>query len=180
MYTDVLKLILSWQTRQPHQGLPQDLDVLFRELARDRPVRDADEIEAMVWALWTDHADTDASNRMDAAMEAMVEQRFDEAEELLESLTRDFPEWAEAWNKLATLHFIVGRIDESVAAIARTLALEPRHFGAICGFGQICLKQGDEATALAAFEEALRIHPHLEGMPDMVDELTERQGHTVH
>ncbi|MNC94290.1 hypothetical protein D3C83_111060 [compost metagenome] len=53
------------------------------------------------------------------------------------------------------------RDDESVAAIHRTLEIEPRHFGALCGLGEILRTQGDVPSALLAFGRALRVHPCL-------------------
>ncbi|MDW8469204.1 MAG: tetratricopeptide repeat protein [Burkholderiales bacterium] len=71
------------------------------------------------------------------------------------------PRWAEAWNKLATLYYMTERDDESVAAIRRTLELEPRHFGALAGLGEILRAHGERESALLAFRRALRLNPHL-------------------
>ena len=73
------------------------------------------------------------------------------------------PDYAEAWNKRATLYYLQRRDAESVASIRRALELEPRHFGAICGFGQILIDQGDRTGAAFAFDAALRLNPHLGG-----------------
>ncbi len=64
----------------------------------------------------------------------------------------------------------------SVEDIERTLALEPRHFGAISGMGLIFLARGDEAGALSAFEEVLKIHPHATGTQLRVEELRKSIG----
>ncbi len=63
------------------------------------------------------------------------------------------------------------RDDESVANIHHTLQLEPRHYGAICGFAQICLSLGDTDGALFAFDAALRVNPHLNDAREAVDKL---------
>src|SRR5229473_199166 len=81
---------------------------------------------------------------------------------------RDF---AEAWNKRATLYYMQSRDEESVASIHRTLELEPRHYGAICGFAQICLSLGDTDSALFAFDAALRVNPHLENVRGTLEKL---------
>jgi cytochrome c-type biogenesis protein CcmH/NrfG len=72
------------------------------------------------------------------------------------------------------------RDDESVPDIRRTLELEPRHFGAICGFGQICLRHGNRAAALFAFDAALRINPHLGAVRTVFEELAAETGRTAH
>lgn len=179
MVADVLKLILSLAGRQPAPGLPRQLDGLFLRLASAGPDEVAD-IEDMIWALWTHHADAAAEDAMKRACGAMAHGRHAEAEELLDRLVVERPDWAEAWNKRATLYFLVDRVAESVADIGRTLEIEPRHFGALCGFGQICLRSGEEAAALAAFEAALRLHPALKGLPGTVAVLTQRQSRRVH
>jgi len=68
------------------------------------------------------------------------------------------------------------RDEESVASIHRTLELEPRHYGAICGFAQICLSLGDTDSALFAFAAALRVNPHLESVRETIDKLLAKRG----
>ena len=75
-----------------------------------------------------------------------LERALSLADELIEAA----PEFAEAWNKRATIHYLLGDDDASVLDIRETLAREPRHFGAISGLGLIFLRQGDEAAALEA------------------------------
>jgi len=68
-----------------------------------------------------------------------------------------------------------------VASIHRTLELEPRHYGAICGFAQICLSLGDTDSALFAFDAALRVNPHLERVRETIDKLLRtRAAATLH
>jgi Tfp pilus assembly protein PilF len=170
---DLLKLVLACPGRAPAQGqeASRELDALFRGLAANPPPRPPGELEDEIWALWTEHADPGLAQRMERAIAAMARKSFQEALLELDTLVADAPDWAEAWNKRATLYYLMGRHDESMADIARTLALEPRHFGAICGFGQICLAQGRQVEALAAFETALALHPHLQGVRQAVEAL---------
>ncbi len=147
------------------------LDALFDDLKRADPLRDPNETMELIWAIWIDHRDRDASQRMIAAVEAIAAGARDLAKPILDSLVEDFPTWPEAWNKRATLAFIEKRDVESVADIVRTLELEPRHFGAILGFAQICLRHGRIQEAKAAFEVALEINPHIAGLHDVVKDL---------
>src|SRR3546814_20777188 len=71
------------------------------------------------------------------------------------------PGFAEGWNKRATVHYLLGNYGESLADIAETLALEPRHFGALSGRGLVYLRLEDAQRALDAFEQALAIPPNL-------------------
>ena len=83
------------------------------------------------------------------------------------------PGFAEAWNKRATLLYLVGDDDGSIADIQRTLALEPRHFGALSGLGLIFARQERPAQALHSLEAALAVHPQLPGGRARADELKE-------
>src|SRR3546814_6427569 len=103
------------------------------------------------------HDDPHLENRMQQAIGAIAQRRFADAETQLNDLVAAAPDWAETWNKRATLYYLTHRDAESVADIRRTLELEPRHFGAICGFGQICLRHGEMAAAAEAFAAALEI-----------------------
>ena len=80
---------------------------------------------------------------------------------LLDDIVARAPDWAEGWNKRATLLYLLGEHDRSLADIDRTLALEPRHFGALAGIGLIRIAKGEHRAALAAFRRALAINPFL-------------------
>jgi Flp pilus assembly protein TadD len=94
-----------------------------------------------------------------------------QARPLLDHLVETYPDWAEAWNKRATLAFIEKRDADSVRDIEQVLEREPRHFAAVSGFGQICLRNGHLNEARVAFRVALTLNPHLEGLRELIDEL---------
>jgi tetratricopeptide (TPR) repeat protein len=169
-----LRLVLERNAAGPRGQFSRRLDGLFRELGSDDPGRDPDEIMELIWALWIDHPDGGASARLIAAVEAIQHGARDIARAMLDELVADFPDWAEAWNKRATLAFIERRDEDSLNDIARTLELEPRHLGAIMGFGQICLRHKRMAEAKAAFQVALALNPHLHGLSDLVTDLSAR------
>ena len=70
------------------------------------------------------------------------------------------PDYAEAWNRRATLHYLMGNLAESISDIDKTLELESRHFGALSGLGLVYLQQDNLIKAREAFERLLTIHPN--------------------
>ena len=168
---ELLRLIASLGRRSPAATQPAGLVPLFAELAAAAPSLPPPEAEDRIWALWAAHPDPAIERRLELATRAIARGEYGRAERLLDPLVGEFPDWAEAWNKRATLRYLDGRDAESIADIRRTLELEPRHFGALCGFAQVCLRRGEHAAALVAFEAALAIHPHLAGVRAAADEL---------
>ena len=172
MYAETLKLVAHLGGRRPAPGLPARLDQLFRYLAL--PDCQSEELEDEIWALWMHHPHRRAAQTLDRAASDIAAQRFDLAETRLERLVRACPDFPEAWNKRATLYYLQERDVESVHDIHRTLQLEPRHFGALCGLGEICLSRSDLEAALFVFHAALRVNPHLEGAREKVEQLLAR------
>ncbi len=168
----VFQLILEVPTLTPGPSLPGRLTGLFRELSAAESDRPPEEIEDQIWALWSSHEDRIAEETMMAAIEAMQAGELHKARPLLDHLVEKHPDWAEAWNKRATLAYIEKRDGDSLFDIDRTLRLEPRHFGAISGFGNICLRNGRLNEARAAFQIALSINPHLEDLRDILENLS--------
>ena len=100
--------------------------------------------------------------------------QFEQAIGIFSSLIQKAPDFAEAWNKRATIYFMIGDYSLSIEDVDRTLALEPRHFGALSGLGQIELLRGNGDAALNAFERALEVHPKLPGIGS-TDQKTRRR-----
>ena len=126
------------------------------------------------------HPHRRAARALDRAASDIAAQRFDLAETRLQQLVRACPDFPEAWNKRATLYYMQERDEESVRDIHRTLVLEPRHFGALCGLGEICLSRGDFEAALFVFQAALRVNPHLDSARVKVEQLLPQRPGSVH
>lgn len=180
MFEDVVRVIFSLPELAPLEILPPRLDALFEQLQAATEVGEAYTIEDEIWVLWTEHPDPAATRIMNTAIAAMASKRFAEAQTILDELVRQQPLWPEAWNKRATLAFLQGRDAESARDIRRTLQMEPRHFGALSGFAQICLRNQQPTAALIAFEAALRINPHLASVRIAADQLRRRHPNTLH
>ena len=171
MYTDTLKLIVTADRRHPSPRLPERLNGLFRSLG-NASGRRAERIEDEIWRLWMAYRDSAAAFDLERATRALTALDFPAAERILARLVATHPDFAEAWNKRATLYYIQQRDDECVHDIQRTLELEPRHFGALCGLGEILRGGGEHEAALFVFQAALRINPHLSAAREAVTELT--------
>ena len=166
---ETLKLIVCLKKRDPNPSLPKKLTPLFAKLAGPLSSIDAAETEDLIWNLWHTHKSTEAEDALDEASRMLASRDYPQAETRLSMLVNTWPGFAEGWNKRATLNFLRSRDKASVRDIQQVLALEPRHFGALSGFGQICLRHGRPAHALSAFEAALAVHPHLASVKAAVD-----------
>ena len=171
LYAETLKLVSRLPQRQPAASLPLRLDELFDKLLACPGTVAATRIEDAIWDIWMYDDHQGAELALERATADIAARRYDIAETRLAILLRRRPDWAEAWNKRATLYYVLERDDESVAAIHRTLEIEPRHFGAMCGLGEILRSHGNIEAACLAFSMALRVHPLLGGVRDIVQEL---------
>jgi tetratricopeptide (TPR) repeat protein len=111
---------------------------------------------------------------MGRVLKAMGKQKFGEALELLNTIVVIAPDYAEGWNKRATVYFLLGQYQNSIADIETTLDLEPRHFGALSGLGQIYMRLEEFASALDAYERALLVNPHLGHAEKVVERLRKK------
>ncbi len=150
------------------------LEALFTALSEAPDPESALGIEAAIWRVWLDGGDSALNGLMGEGVAAMNANRLRDAVGRFTDLALAAPAFAEAWNKRATVYYLMDRLEDSVRDIERTLALEPRHFGAISGLGLIFLRRGDEEGALEAFEKVLEIHPHARGAQFHVQRLRER------
>jgi tetratricopeptide (TPR) repeat protein len=106
----------------------------------------------------------------------MAEGRYPVALDRFDRLVEQVPDFAEGWNKRATVYYLMGNYPASVLDIRRTLELEPRHFGALSGLGLIYDALDDPAAALRSFEAAVAIDPHLETAQERIKELRRQVG----
>lgn len=151
-----------------------ELPDLFGALEQATSASQAQAIEAQIWQHWLVAPDKASAAVMTEVLAAMQIRDLPSALRLCNELIDVAPDYAEAWNKRATVHYLMGDSDASVADIRRTLVLEPRHFGAISGLGLIFMRSGNLPAALQAFEEVLRISPSSENAQRSVAQVREQ------
>jgi len=150
------------------------LDKMFARLKVTTSESEAQALTQAIWILWTTSDDSNVNDMMRRGLRLMGQQNFGEALQIFDRMVKYAPEFAEGWNKRATVHYMLGNFPESVADIQKTLALEPRHFGALSGLGMINVELERQAEALKACEEALKANPFLPGARQQVDELKKK------
>ena len=136
---------------------------LFKQLQQTQEFEKGESITQRIWEVWYEIQDEEAKSLFDKGVVLMARADYRSALITFTRLTEMKPKFAEAWNRRATLLYLMGEFTLSMRDIKQTLALEPRHFGAISGMGQILMRQNRLKDARKAFEKALEINPHLLG-----------------
>jgi tetratricopeptide (TPR) repeat protein len=159
----------------PHQSpatIRADLlDRLFARLVKATSDEEGQAVEQAIWKLWMASDSPTAELLLAQAVKVSAVGDNETALEILDKLIKVHPDFMEAWNRRATVYFLLGRYQESLSDIDQVLAREPRHFGALSGLGMIKRRLGDPAAARAAFSDALAVHPHMPGVKRALEEL---------
>ena len=151
-----------------------NLDTLFEALKIAPDEASAKVIEDRIWALWMVSGSDTCNLLMGRAKAAADGKDYPLAIKLLDAVVELRPDYAEGWNRRATVYYLQKDYAHSLADIREVLAREPRHFGALSGLGAILQEIGDDKHALEAYRRALAIDPHLERVGDVVKTLTEK------
>jgi tetratricopeptide (TPR) repeat protein len=150
------------------------LDRLFEALKLAPDEESAKYFENRIWAIWLNSPSDTANLLMGRVKTAIDAKEYDLAVRLLNAIIDLKPDFTEAWNRRASVFFTKKDFSRSLADIHEVLAREPRHFGALSGLGIILQELGDDKGALEAFRRALAIHPHLERIPELVKQLSDK------
>ncbi|HVY99011.1 MAG TPA: tetratricopeptide repeat protein [Dongiaceae bacterium] len=135
------------------------LPKLFQFLKTTTSPDEAGAIEDKIWSVWAETGDPALDKLMVQSSDAMDRNDFQAALKDLDTITAEKPNFAEGWNKRATVYYLMGDYEKALADIDRTLALEPRHFGALSGLGLTNMKLGRDEAAVDAFQRVLEIDP---------------------
>ena len=178
MFSLILLFVWMIGVSLPSSGYAQDrgaqLDALFEQL-KSADDSNWEALEGEIWELWSRSGSDAMDLLLRRGQSAMEEGDLERAIAHLSALTDHAPEFAEGWNARATAFYLSGELGLSLNDIARTLTLEPRHFGALAGLGLILEELGDDARALEAFRHALAIHPQSDDIKGAVARLEQKR-----
>ena len=150
-----------------------NLDELFTEL-KNPDLEDWKAVEKKIWRAWKKSGSAAMDLLLQRGHEALSEGRINDAIGHFSVLIDHAPQFAEGWNARATAFFVADRYGLSIADIQQTLALNPRHFGAMAGLGNILERMERPKRALKAYKLALEIHPHRPDVRKAVERLTKK------
>jgi tetratricopeptide (TPR) repeat protein len=166
----MMLLALAAGSAQADQNDPR-LPALFEALKSAPSPAEAQPIEWRIWTIWLESGDAAIDALMHEGNNALAQRDFELALTAFNHVVAHMPYFAEGWNKRATLLWLMDRNTDSLLDVERTLALEPRHFGALSGRGMIEIEEGNPRAALTALEAALALHPQMESVRAMVRDL---------
>jgi tetratricopeptide (TPR) repeat protein len=132
---------------------------LFTQLQGAKSPSEAHVIESVIWAIWAETGDKDLDHLLGEGANAMSVQDYTTALSDFDELTKRAPQFAEGWNKRATVLYLMGDLQASLSDIDRVLKLEPRHFGALSGLGLVNIGLEHDEAARDAFQRVLKIDP---------------------
>ncbi len=161
---------------QPDANLSpqQHLDQLYAQLKRERNADKADNIANEIRTEWNDSGSATVNLLMQWADKAIEEKRTSAALDFLDQAIALKPNYAESWNRRATLNYANGNYRKSMADIERVLDLEPRHFGALSGMATILTDTNNDQLALKAWERFLDIYPANRTAQEQMNTLSEK------
>ena len=136
----------------------RDADPLVRELA-----------EGAMWQVWSRSGDATIDRLFETGVAQMQASQGDEAVETFSEIIRRRPDFAEGWNKRATVYYMMGEYQKSLADCDEVMKRNPYHFGALSGYGMIYMQLDQPATALTYFERALAVNPNLESTRQTIE-----------
>ena len=148
------------------------LDKLFKELKKANNQKIAYTIEDQIWEIWTTHkSDNNLTQLMSYGTVLMNNKSLDEANKIFTKIIDADPDWAEAWNKRATVYYLQKQYELSQADINKVIELENRHFGALSGQGMVQIKLDNLEKALESYKKVLEIYPSNQSARTLVDEI---------
>jgi len=136
------------------------LNNLFNQLEKVNNSKSAELLEEKIWSIWNQHpTNNKLTERLEFGTELMQYGDYNYALKIFDNIIDTDPKWSEAWNKRATVYFLMSQLTNSLDDIDKVLNIEPRHFGALSGQARIFIKLQKYEKAIKSIERALRFYP---------------------
>ena len=136
------------------------LNELFDQLIKTNDSSNAEQLEKKIWSIWSKHpVDVRLTEKLELGTELMQYGDYNYALRVFDNIIINDPQWSEAWNKRATVYFLMNEFKNSLDDIDKVLSIEPRHFGALSGQARIFIKLQKYEKAIKSIERALKFYP---------------------
>ena len=171
-FTQIIILSLLIFSSVSAEKRDDNLNNLFKQLKNSENTK-AVEIENKIWKIWITHP---SENRRGYRLTELLAQgsllinqgKLSKAYGLFSQIILEDPKWAEAWNKRATVLYMMGKFEESQNDIKKVLKLEKRHFGALSGQGLVQTKLKNYKKAIESYKEVQKLYPSMEAPKVMI------------
>jgi tetratricopeptide (TPR) repeat protein len=164
-------IFLTFSTHSFSDQNSSELDVLFEDLYTVEDITQQNKIVSNIWSEWMKIDNPESQKIMDMVPYFFQTRNYDEAIEALSYVIEQEPNFSEAYNKRATFYFMMGDFDNSMKDIESTLALEPRHFGALDGMSRILISYKKYEQAFQVYEEMMSLMPNDVTLHMKIDQL---------
>ena len=134
----------------------------------------ASTIESEIWVIWAQSGDVALDKVFEIGSRALAVGDTRTALKIFDAIVEKAPKFAEGWNKRATIYYLMGDYQASLADIDKTLELEPHHFGALAGLGLVNVELDRDEAALDAFERVLKVAPQSESAKQNIEIIKQR------
>ena len=152
-----------------------DIDIRLNQLFNELKVNQAKVasiVEQEIWSLWSTYpTDQKLTARLEEGSQFVRSQQLIKAKEIFTEVINLDQNWAEAWNKRATVLYMLGEFQQSQNDIDRVLALEARHFGALAGQGLVNIQLKNYEKAIRSYQEAQKIYPAMTSPEIMIKQI---------
>ena len=149
------------------------LNQLFNELKANKS-KIAFIVEQEIWTLWSTHpTDEKLTARLEEGAQFVRDQNYLKAKDIFTEVINLDQTWAEAWNKRATVFYMLGEFQKSQNDIDKVLELEKRHFGALAGQGLVNIQLKNYEKAILSYKKAQKIYPSMKSPKIMIKEIEE-------
>ena len=156
----ILIFILTVSLKLHADQNDQRLNYLFDKLAITKDQQEIETLTNQIWKIWHEIDDPKMTRAFETGVQMMNLGFHSRAIDYFDKVILEMPNFAEAWNKRATAHFMMGNFDLSMRDISKTLELEPRHFGALDGMGLIFIHLDQPEKAIDIYDKMLEIFPN--------------------